>query len=328
MTTPTFQSTLAPFLDGLVKMRQALGYGDHTFRAHLAHFDRFCSARAWDHPWLSRQLVEAWASSDGPITAGSRAHRIHAMRILGRFIAHTHPETYIPGPTWGMRQQSGFRPHIYSPAELHALLAEAARLTPVGSLRPKTYLTLFGLLASTGLRIAEALALTLADVDLERGLLQIRESKFHKSRALPLHPSAIGPLREYRQARERAGNATMPEAAFFVNERKRALGYPFTCTTFLELARRAGIRPAAPAKGLRIHDLRHAFATTRLLTWYRDGADVQARLPLLTTYMGHVSIISTQIYLETTAELLDLAATRFTSPRLPDILPLSSGASQ
>ena len=326
MKIPPFQSNLGPLLKSLIRLRQSLGYGDRPLISHLTQFDRFLIQHRWKGRCLTRTVVEDWVSSASPIKPITRAKRLHTMRVLGRFIAQTHPETYIPGPAWGPRQATGFRPHIYSHAEIHDLLNEASRLTPLRSLRPKTYATLLSLLACTGLRISEALALTLSDVDLESGILLVRESKFHKSRALPLHLTTTLALREFRLSRDARGNRKDPEAPFFVNERKGPLSYPLACATFLQIARRTGIRPPPGQKGPRIHDLRHSFATGRLLTWYRDGQDVQARLPLLATYMGHVSIVSTQIYLESTAELLTEAANRFKAPRLNTAT--SSGGSQ
>jgi integrase len=125
-------------------------------------------------------------------------------------------------------------------------------------------------------------------------------------------------LKEYRRARDAKGHRLDGEASFFVNQWRHPLKYPVACATFLEFARRAGVRPPAGQRGPRIHDLRHTFATRRLLDWYRDGRDVQSRLPLLATYMGHVSIVSTQVYLEVSAELLQEAATRFKAPQTPN----------
>jgi site-specific recombinase XerD len=322
MSPSSFQSILAPALEGLRSLRHALGYEDRTLCYHLAEFDRFLSKRRWESPYLSRTVVEDWVSSPGALQASSRAGRIHTMRVLGRFIAQTHPDTYIPGADWVPRLAAGFRPHIYSSRELQALLEEASRLRPEGSLRPKTYVTLFSLLASTGLRISEALALSLDDVKLDTDLLRIRESKFHKSRIVPLHPTATQALRRYRQARDDFGHALLgDEAPFFVNQWKRRLTYPTVSQTFLRVVRRAGIRPAPGAKGARIHDLRHHFAVTRLLAWYQEGGDVQAKVPVLATYMGHVSLISTQVYLNATPELLNEAAKRFRAPHLPNVPP-------
>ena len=316
MTTPPFSSVLAPSLRALVEHRQALGYGDRGVRSLLAHFDRYLVARCWRKPILTRPLVEEWAASSGPLKPRSRAQRLHVMRLLGRFLAQTHPETYIPGPAWGVSQSSSFRPHIYTLTEIRSLLAEAARLTPVGSLRPRTYATLLGLLYTTGLRISEALALRLTDVDAAEGILWVRESKFHKSRAVPIPRDVSAALERYHAERAAGGHRQEPEAPFFVNESRRACSYPVVCATFLTVARRIGLRGPAGARGPRLHDLRHAFAVHRLLAWYRDGGDIQARLPLLSDYMGHVSLVSTQAYLEITAELLGEAAQRFRPPAL------------
>ena len=158
MRLPVFTSVLAPTLRSLAEHRQALGYRDYTLRSHLAHFDRYLVTHGWTFPYLTREVVEGWVASDAALQPRSRAKRLDVMRLLGRFIAQTRPETYIPGPAWAWSRSSGFRPYIYTPAEIKALLAEARRLTPVGSLCPYTYATLFGLLYCTGLRISEAIA--------------------------------------------------------------------------------------------------------------------------------------------------------------------------
>jgi len=152
------------------------------------------------------------------------------------------------------------------------------------------------------------------DVDLQTNLLLVRESKFHKSRLLPLSPGVSDALRRYQAERDHRALPREPEAPFFVNERRTACAYPLVCATFLCVARRVGVRGPAGSRGPRIHDLRHTFAVHRLLEWYRDGGDVQARLPLLADYLGHVSLVSTQVYLDITAELLHEAARRFQPP--------------
>lgn len=321
MTTPTFQSVLAPAICSCLELRQALGYQDRGVRSLLAHFDRYVIAIGHPDPWLTRDLVDPWIAGEVALKPHSRATRRHAVRVLGHHLAHTCPQTYIPLLVPGLRQASGFRPHIYGTAEILALLAEAGRLTPVGSLRPVTFVTLIGLLYSTGMRIAEALALCLRDVDLADGVLIIRQGKFHKSRAVPLQPDATQALAAYLDRRRHYRHRVDPEAAFFVNEWRRRCSYPVVVATFLGIARRAGVRGAPGQRGPRLHDLRHTFAVHRLLAWYRDGGDVQARLPWLSTYLGHVCLVSTQVYLEITAELLHEAACRFHAPSLliPDM---------
>lgn len=317
MRLPAFTSALSSALHSFAEHRQALGYGDRTVLSRLAHFDRYLAAHGCTLPYLTRGVVEDWVASDVALQPRSRAGRLHVMRLLARFIAQTHPETYVPGPAWGLRQRSGFRPHIYTSAEIEALLAEARRLTPIGSLRPHTYVTLLGLLYCTGLRISEALTLRLADVDLDTDVLWIRESKFHKSRLLPMNPGVRNALWRYQEERTRRAFPRDPDAPLFVNERRGECAYSLVCATFLAIARRSGIRGPAGTRGPRLHDLRHTFAVHRLLDWYRDGGDVQARLPLLADYLGHVSLVSTQLYLNITAELLHEAARRFQPPGQP-----------
>lgn len=316
MKVPNFQSSMAPSLRAFVKLRHSLGYGDRGVRSLLAHFDRYLLACGWETSILTRELVQDWASSGGPLQPKSRAQRLHVMRLYGRFLSQTHPDTYIPGPVWVPRQQSIFRPHIYTPAEIQALLREASQLTPAGSLRPRTYVTLFGVLYCTGLRISEALALRLMDVDCDDGLVWVQESKFHKSRVLPLRSDAVAELRLYLSERCSFGHAQDPEAPLFLNQRGGPCTHPLVCATFLAIVRSLGLRGPPGTRGPRLHDLRHTFAVHRLLDWYRDGGNVQARLPLLADYLGHVSLVSTQVYLEITAELLGEAAQRFRPPTL------------
>lgn len=316
MKNPIFQSSMAPSFRALVQLRRSLGYADRGLISHLVQFDRYLLARGSRSRILSRRLVEGWLSSKGPLAPSTQSGCLHSLRVLGRFLAQTHPDSYIPGPAWSRRRVPRFRPHIYTPAQICGLLQEAARLTPAGSLRPQTYVTLFSLLYSTGLRISEALALTVADVDLAEGVLCVRESKFRKSRAIPLRSDTVRGLQRYLEARS-AFARVHAQAPFFVHQRKGPCSQPLIYRTFLEMARRIGLRGPPGTAGPRIHDIRHTFAVHRLLEWYRDGGDVQARLPLLATYMGHVSLVSTQVYLEVTAELLGEAAKRFCPPRLP-----------
>ena len=312
MKMPHFQSNLAPAMQALIRQRQALGYGGRGFWYRLRHFDRYMVSVGWKDFGLTRKIVEDWAASNGPICPTTRAGRIGTARALARFLSETVPDTYIPGPVYGLR--STFRPHIYTIAEIKALLTETARLTPVGSIRPKTFVTLFALLYTTGLRLSEALKLTLSNTDLESGVLTIRESKFYKSRQVPLDPSATEALRQYRRVCVQKGYCQAPDAPLLVDIRGRSYRAPAASATFLQVARRTGLRGPPGTHGPRLHDLRHTFAVHRLLAWYRDGGDVQSRLPLLSTYMGHVGIASTQVYLDVTAELLQEAARRFQPP--------------
>jgi len=203
-------------------------------------------------------------------------------------------------------------PHIYSPKEVAALLSAAGNLAPAGGLRPQTYITLLGLLASTGLRISEALRLTRSDVDLNTGILTITKTKFHKSRLVPLHPSTTKALKQYVERRDRLYPLAQART-FFLSDLGIPLKYGAVRDTFRELRRRLGWRGDSGRRAPRIHDIRHTFACRRLLTWYEEGADVNQRLPALSTYLGHVRVSCTYWYLTAVPDLMAIASSRFES---------------
>jgi integrase len=196
---------------------------------------------------------------------------------------------------------------LYSDADIAAIMT-AAKQTIREPLRAATYHTLIGLLAASGLRIGEAIKLDRDDIDWTEGVLLIRESKFGKSRLVPLQDSVMAALREYGALRDQL----MPgpqTPAFFVSLTARRLIYAVVCPTFRALADTAGVGIGAPHRP-RLHELRHSFAVRTLLRWYRAGDDVQAKIPSLSTYMGHREPACTYWYLSAAPELLALAAAR------------------
>jgi integrase/recombinase XerD len=180
----------------------------------------------------------------------------------------------------------------------------AARTTNGSPLRAATYETLIGLLAAAGLRIGEAIKLDRSDIDWSENVVLIRESKFGKSRLVPLHSTAMHELTAYAELRD-----VPKEPSFFVSQTHKRLCYEVVCQTFRQLVNAAGIGAGAPSAP-RLHDLRHTSAVSTLLRWYRTGADVQAKLPSLSTYLGHREPASTYWYLSAAPELLSLAAAR------------------
>jgi integrase/recombinase XerD len=225
------------------------------------------------------------------------------------FRARANPLEFIPDPLMCPRVISRFHPYIYSDQEIRALLTAAAHLD--GDLRPHTYLTLLLVLYTTGIRIGEALHLQLGDVDDDRAVLHVRAGKFRKGRLLPISAGLLVRLDQYREHRRRVGASVAPDASLFWSPR----GGPYSligAQNGLKLLLRAacGKRPGR-GTGPRVHDIRHTFAVHRLLRWYREGMDVQAKLPLLATYLGHCSFLSTQCYLTATPELLAEASHRF-----------------
>jgi len=212
---------------------------------------------------------------------------------------------------------SGVRPtpYIYSEAQIAALMREASALKPAGSLRPHTYATLIGLLASCGLRPGEAVRLRDADVEMEATppRLVIRETKFRKSRLVPVDSSTADALRSYASTRKRLGYDNLSQT-FLVSESGAPLAYSTVGATFLDIARRLGIHGMAPSHGgPNLRCLRHTFAVRRLLSWYSQGMDVNKLLPQLSVYLGHAKPQNTYWYLTATPELLRKAGSRFES---------------
>lgn len=206
-------------------------------------------------------------------------------------------------------------PYIYSSAEVQSLLQAAESLASSRSpLRGQTFRTFILFLYAAGLRASEALSLTLADVDLDERLLIIRETKFHKTRFVPICAALAERLRRYVELRRTVFPPSGKDSAFLASLKGRPVTYKHASKTFVRIRAAAGARRSPDARYQpRLHDLRHTFAVRRLVTWYRQGADVQRLLPKLATYLGHVSIASTQLYLQMTPELLEEGSRRFDS---------------
>ena len=201
------------------------------------------------------------------------------------------------------------KPYIYSDAEIDALLTAALALPPMDGLRRWTYHHLFGLIAVTGTRLSEATGLQRDDVDLNEGVLSVWQAKFGKSRILPLHPTICAALRSYAERRDRhLGSRCGPH--FFVAERGGGLVKKCIYRVFWRLSREIGLRRPGDNRGPRVHDLRHTFAMRTLLGWYREGADVEKKLPMLSTYLGHTCVRDTYWYLSACPDLMQQAVRR------------------
>jgi len=227
------------------------------------------------------------------------------VRIFARHLQPLDQTTEVPPPDVLDRRQCRIPPYLYSSQEVTALMNAARTLRP--ALRAVTWRTLIGLLAVTGMRQGEACRLGRGDVDLNAETILIADSKFGKSRLVFLHPTAAAALRVYARARDEAFPAA---GTFLVNSRGRLLDSHNTSRTFAGLVAAAGITAVAGRRAPRLHDLRHVFTVATLLDWYRDGGDVQARLPVLSTWLGHVDPKSTYWYFSAVPELLGLAAAR------------------
>jgi integrase/recombinase XerD len=288
-------------------MRRALGFRLTTQGQHLMSFVRFCEERSAAHVTADLALEWATRTSRGSGDEVYQARRLDVVRIFARHLRALDPATEVPPEDVLSRRYRRIPPYLYSPEEVAALMNAADDLAP--AMRATTWRTLIGLLAVTGMRQGEACRLERGDVDLEAGTLVIAGSKFGKSRQVFLHPTAAAALRAYERDRDRAFPG-LRAATFFVNSRGGPLDGHNIQHTFAVLTAAAGIQAPPGRRAPRLHDLRHMFTVATMLDWYRDGGDVQARLPLLSTWLGHVDPKSTYWYLQAVPELLARAAGR------------------
>jgi integrase len=286
-------------------IRRALGFKLERAGLLLADFVAHLEANETDT--ITTDAALAWATR--PPTGASNwwAQRLSVVRAFARHLHAIDPTHEVPPPGLLPGRSRRATPYLYSDRDIAALMAAARGWR--SPLRAATFETLVGLLAVTGLRIGEALRLDRDDVDLVDGVLVIRLSKFGKSREVPLHPSTVDALAAYTRERDRLCRRPV-DRAFFVSTAGTRLLYCNAHLAWLDLVHRAGLEPRSAKCRPRPHDLRHRFAVRTLLGWYRDGADVQARMPLLSTYLGHVHPGNTYWYLSAAPELLNLVAAR------------------
>jgi integrase/recombinase XerC len=276
----------------------------------LARFAQYADARGHQGP-LTQELMMGWAREHVRHTSAvTAARRLETLRPFAAHYRQFEPATEIPPKGILGRGHRRLAPHIYSDEEIDELLAAAGRLTRTWGLRPLTYRSLFGLIAAVGLRLSEALTLTLNDVDLQSAALTVRQTKFHKSRCLPLHPSAVRELALYRQARD-ACHSTDASAPFFASHDGGHLPKRTVENVFLRLQHRLGWRARGDHPHPRIHDLRHTFAVRRVQHWRETGQSIDHAMFWLCTYLGHAKISDTYWYLTGVPELMDAIGARF-----------------
>jgi integrase len=288
-----------------LRLRHSLGHDLADAQRLLPHFVAYLDTIG--APTVTVEAALAWAQQPQTSPASSVwPRRMTIARGFARYMAGIDPRTEVP-PTGLVPSRQRWRPpFIYSPADIVALMGEAPSMR--WRLPAATHETLIGLLAATGLRVGEALKLDRGDIDWADGVLSVRESKFNKSRKVPVLTSTLAALQHYSHIRDEL--CPRPIApSFFVSVRGTRLIYAVAQDVFRRLCDQTGVR-AGSASRPRIHDFRHSFAVTTLLEWYRTGQDVEARLPWLSTYLGHRDPRSTYWYLSAAPELLALAAGR------------------
>jgi integrase len=274
----------------------------------LARFARFTDESGYRGA-LTVAVASRWALASKYGRRLTAARRIEVLRGFARYCQAFEPASEIPplhlfGP--GHRRLT---PHIFTDAEIRSLLQAAMSLPPSGGLRAATCAAVFGLIAATGLRISEATGLQRSDVDLTRACLHIRDSKFHKSRWVPLHPTVVQALQRYVEQRDR-DPLTSVHDAFFVFDYGRAASSRSLQYAFQILRSQLRWRARGGHRVPRIHDIRHTFISRRLERWYHEGADIERHMLALSTYVGHAHVTDTYWYVTATPQLMAIAASR------------------
>jgi integrase len=298
-------------LDAYLSVREALGFQMRAERTLLRDFVGFVEAHGDGGPIRAHLAVDWACASSAQRGRGGAAQRLSMARRFLTYLRATLPETEIP-PSGLVASFRRPQPYLFTPSQITALIRAAHTMGPGGSLRPHTFATLLGVLASTGLRVGEAIRLTVHDVHLEATppVLHIRETKFHKSRWVPLHPTTVAALRHYSAVRSALGYAALSDV-FFVSEQGGALTHGLLRRWFLTVCHTVGVGPTASGRRPSLRALRHSFAVQRMRHWYQEGYDVQSLLPHLSVYLGHVRPQESYWYLTATPELLAAAAERF-----------------
>ena len=296
-------------LEEYLALRHKLGFELEELQSTLTKFIAFL--KACGSPYITTALAVQWAQLPQHVTPARHARRLGIVRDFARYVSAVDARTEVPprGLLPGRIRRP--QPYIYSQDQIQALICGARELAPREGLRlrPYTYATLFGLLAVTGMRVSEAVALSCKDVDLVEGVLTVRESKCRKTRLVPIHPSTQEHLRDYAYRRQKCAGR-LASNAFFVSDRGKPLGLVPVNYNFLVISRRIGLRGTSALHGPRLHDLRHTFAVRTLAHWYRSDAVPERCVPVLATYLGHGKVEHTYWYLSATPELLGAVSAR------------------
>jgi integrase/recombinase XerD len=311
---PPFSSVLGELMRDHIALMRTRGFRYETEARWFLRFDRFLQG----HPELAKEpvsvMLQRWSAARSTLNHVFECERL--ARVLAKAQRHLDPSIKMPRPDPRPGQQVAKqwrRPYIYSPEEVSCLLNIArAYPSPRAPLRPLSLYTMLVLAYCAGLRLSELARLDLSDVDLQSGTITVRETKFFKSRILPLSDSPMAALREYLEARRRAKASQNPDSGLFWHDQGGTrYGSQSIAGLLVDILRRARIKPPRGKIGPGIHDLRHSMVVNRILEWYRAGINPQERLPFLSTYLGHRDIHSTLIYITVTQDLLQQASERF-----------------
>ncbi len=300
-------NTLRLLLHDYLTTRRGLGFKLISEGTGLATFVSYMESTGFDH--ITNEIALKWAQLPTAVQDIQWARRLGFIRGFARYCSAIDARTQIPPTDLIPCRRVRPQPHFFSDGDIEQLLHAALALAPADGLRRWTFHCLFGLLSVSGLRIGEAHALTFEDVDLQEAVLTIRSTKFGKSRLVPLHSSTVEVLADYMRRRHSHFDPRSTDHVF-VNERGAPLTRDQTLDTFQRLLKKNGVTNQRERRRPHLHDLRHRFALQTLLQWYRDGHDVERRLPVLSAYLGHTEIRDTYWYLSARPELMSLAQER------------------
>jgi len=311
-------STLAAAADDYLRVRRALGYKLDRQGRQLLQFIAYLDGVGATTVTIEHAL--GWATLPAGTTAGYWCDRLSVVRQFARHLQTIDPACEVPAKSLLPYRRERPIPFLFTPADIERMMRAAQQLR--GELHAATTQTLIGLMAVTGIRVGEAIGLCRDDVDRPRQLIRVLDAKFAKSREVAVHETTIAALDSYAELRDRV--CPRPRCdAFFLSRNATPLHYQSVRLVFMRLVAACELEDRSPGSRPRPHSLRHSFAVNTLRDWYADDVDVQARLPLLTTHMGHVTPASTYYYLTAAPDLLALVARRLEPPteRSPDDQP-------
>ena len=319
--SPAFQSVLSAFLEKFLQEKHACGYDYHEPTRILRHLDNFLVQEGLTTYELPRSIARKWLAKKAHESARTHRQRITVTRQFSSFLLRLGYSAYVPDSTLAARNPSTFVPRMLSDEELRKFFQAVDALQPTARsplrhlIMPEVLRLLFG----CGFRVREVLKLRVRDVDLQQGIITVRQGKFRKDRLVPPALPLVNRLRKYAAHFENRP----PDAIFFPGPGGRPYSLRTIYGLFRQLLWQCGIPHAGRGKGPRIHDARHLFAVRTLRRWYRDGEDLDAKLPLLATYLGHQNLSGTQYYLHFTAELFPEITAR-ADAAFGDVIPRRS----
>ncbi|MGA2248489.1 MAG: tyrosine-type recombinase/integrase [Verrucomicrobiota bacterium] len=301
--------TLVRHLQDYLTLRRSLGFKLRETESLLRQFVRFAKKQKIFH--LTIRLAVRWATQPAQALPATLAARYQIVRLFALYLSTVDGRTEVPPAGLLVCRRQRKPPYFYTDQQVVRLVRTARKLSSAEGLKGPTLSTLLGLVAVTGMRIGEAVALDRQHVDLSQGLLTIHHAKGDRVRLIPLHKSSCTMLRRFERLRDRI--CPHPQTpSFFVSETGgHRLNDNWVRIWFANVSRQIGLRGSTDRRGPRIHDLRHRFAIKAMVKWYRTGKDAEAHLPELATYMGHQHVSDTYWYLSATPELLQAATRRW-----------------